>query len=272
MTRQFSLVHSTVLGLTPPEMIYVAGKAGYDFVSILLIPKGLPNEPNYELSKKKEMMRQTKTALAETGIKLLDMELAKIYDGLDPKTYLPAMEVAAELGGTNILSSIWTKEYNFATECFSELCELAKPFGLTVDLEFVPFSEVKNLKEGIAILRAVNCENCGIVVDMLHFYYSRVAIEELDKVPREWFHFVHLCDAPAEIPATKEGLIYTTRQERLYPGEGGIDITAILNRIPEVPYAIEMPNIMRTMELGYEEYALRSIQTAKNYLCANLRK
>ena len=251
-------------------MTYIAARAGYDFVSFRPIYMGLPGEPNYDLAHNKEMLRQTKRALAHTGLKLHDIELARIYDGLDPKKYLPAMEVAAELGGRRVLSSIWTPERSFAVECFAELCDLAKPLGLTVDLEFVTWAEVSNLKEALAVLRAANRENCGIMIDTLHFHRSRVALEELDEVPQEWFHFVHICDGPEEIPTTKEGLIHTGRDERLYVGEGAINIAAILQRIPDVVYSIELPHLARVKELGYAEHAWRCLQTAKDYLEAHL--
>jgi sugar phosphate isomerase/epimerase len=272
VTRQFSLAHLTVLGCAPPEMTYIAARAGYDFVSYRPIYMGLPGEPNYNLAENKEMLRQTKTALAATGLKLLDIELARIANGLDPKKYLPAMEVAAELGGRHVLSSIWTPERNFAIERFAELCDLAKPLALTVDLEFVTFANIKNLKEALEVLSAAKRENCGIMVDTLHFARSRVALAELDGVPRAWFHYAHLCDGPAEIPATNDGLIHTAREERLYAGEGGIDIAAILNRIPEIPYAIELPHLARVKELGYAEHAWRCLQTAKDYLDAHPRQ
>lgn len=272
MKMQFSLAHLTVLGCPPPEMTYIAARAGYDFVSFRLIYMGLPGEPNYALAENKEMLRQTKKALESTGIKLHDIELARIHDGLDPKKYLPAMEVAAELGARCVLSSIWTPNRDFAIECYAELCDLAKPLGLTVDLEFVTWASVTNLKEAMDVLRAANRENCGIMIDTLHFNRSRVALEELDEVPREWFHFAHICDAPEEIPTTKEGLIHTGRDERLYLGEGGIDVAAILNRMPLVPYSIELPHIARVKELGYAEHAWRCLETAKTYLNAKLRK
>ncbi|UOF91165.1 sugar phosphate isomerase/epimerase [Fodinisporobacter ferrooxydans] len=266
MTRQFSLAHLTVLGCTPPEMTYIAARTGYDFVSFRPIDLGTPNEPKYPLAEDKVMMRQTKAALAETGVKLLDIELARIYDGVDPKIYLPAMEVAAELGGRHILTSAWTEDRNFVIDCFSELCDLAKPFGLTVDFEFVTWASVTTLKEAVDIVSAANRENAGIMVDTLHFNRSHVRLEELDSVPREWFHFAHVCDAPKEIPTTREGLLHTGRAERLYVGEGGIDIAAILNRMPEIPYSLELPHVKRVQELGYEEFARRCLQTAKDYL------
>lgn len=268
---QFSLAHLTVLGCAPPEMTYIAARAGYDFVSYRMIFMGLPGEPNYDLTVNKELLRQTKTALNTTGMRLLDIELARISDGLDPTKYLPAMEMAAELGGKHVLSSVWTSDRTWAADCYGQVCDLAKPFGLTVDLEFVTFAGAKNLKDAVDVLRAAGRTNCGLMVDALHFSRSRVAVEELDSVPREWFHFAHLCDAPAEIPPTNDGLIRTAREERLYPGEGAIDIASIFNRMPPVPYSIEIPHLARVKELGYAEHAFRCIQAARNYLQAHPR-
>ena len=269
MNARFSLAHLTVLGCPPPEMTYIARMAGYDLVSFRIILMGLPGEPNYALAENKQMLRQTKTALRETGLKLNDIELAHIHDGLEPKRYLPAMEVAAELGGRCLLTSIWTPDRYFALEAFSQLCDLAKPFGLTVDLEFPTWASVTNLQQALEVLRASKRENVGVMVDTLHFYRSRVRVEELDDVPRSWFHFAHLCDAPKEIPTTKEGLIHTGRDERLYVGEGAIDIAGILKHMPEMPYAIELPHLERAKELGYAEHARRCLQTAKAYLSSH---
>ena len=268
MAKQFSLAHLTVLGCAPPEMTYIAARAGYDFVSIRPIYMGLPGEPNYALAENKELLRQTKKALAETGVKLHDIELARIYDGVDVKKYLPAMEVAAELGGRAVLSSIWTADRSFYIEKFAELCDLAKPFGLTVDLEYVPIASVYNLAGALDVLHAVKRDNAGLMLDTHHFHRAGDKLEELDRVPREWFHFAHLCDAPAEIPTEKEEMTRILREARLYCGEGGIDIASILNRIPEVPYSIELPNLARAKEMGYAEHAWRCLQAAKKYFNA----
>ena len=272
MTRQFSLAHLTVLGCTPSEMTYIAAQAGYDFVSLRPIGLGTVNEPQYPLAEDKTMMRLTKAALAETGLKLLDIEMVRIYDGVDPEMYLPAFEVAAELGGRHVLTTVMTDNRPFAIDCYAEICELAKPFGLTIDLEFISWYNISTIKEAFDIVRTANCENGGILIDTLHFNRSQVKIEELDTVPHEWFHYAHVCDAPKESPITKEGLIHTAREERLYLGEGGIDIASILNRIPEIPYSLEIPHAKRAQELGYEEVARRCLQTAKDYLDSHPRE
>lgn len=271
MASQFSLAHLTVLGCAPPEMVYIAARAGYDFVSLRPIYMGLPGEPNYALAENREMLRQTKKALAETGIKLHDIELARICDGLDVRRYLPALDIAAELGGRCVLSSIWTPDRGFYIEKFAELCDLAKGFGLTVDLEYVPIASIANLTAAVDTLRAVNCENAGLMIDTHHFHRAGDTVEALDGVPREWFHFAHICDAPSQTPDNREEIIRIMREARLYCGEGGIDIAAILNRLPEIPYSIELPHLERAKELGYAEHAWRCLKTAKEYLTAHPR-
>lgn len=272
MMQEFSLAHLTVLGCAPPEMTYIAAMAGYDYVSLRPIYMGLPGEPNYDLANNKEMLRNTKTALKETGIKVHDIELAKIEAGRDVKNYEPAIAVAAELGARSVLSSIWTPDKDFYLEQFAELCDIAKKYGLNVDLEFVTWADVKDLKAALDVLSTVNRTNAGIMVDTLHFNRSRVTLDELGTIPREWIHFAHICDGPLEIPTDKAGLIHTGRDERYYVGEGSIDIASILNKLPEnIVYSIELPHLERVKLLGNAEHARRCLQTAKDYLANNIR-
>jgi sugar phosphate isomerase/epimerase len=267
MKRQFSIAHLTALGCTPPELVHIAAQTGYDFVSLRPIYMGLPGEPNYELAKNKNMLRETKAAFADTGIRLLDIELARIYDAMDPKNYLPAFEVAAELGGRHVLSSIWTEDQSYAIEKFVEVCELADQFNLTVELEFVPIASVKNLSQALNILRSASSHNAGLMIDIHHFHRSGDSLEDLQKIPDSYFRFLHLCDAPAEPPKSKEEMIRILREERLYLGEGGIDVAGIVNSMPpNIPCSIELPNTKRVKELGYEEFARRCLQTAKEFL------
>lgn len=243
---------------------------GYDYVGIRPIYMGLPGEPNYDLANNKEMLKQTKTALSNTGIKVNDIELAKIEDGIDIQSYEPAFEVAAELGAKSVISSIWTPDKNQYLEKFAELCDLAKEYSLNVELEFVTWANVVNLKGVVEVLETVNKDNSGIMIDTLHFNRSRVDLEELDNLPREWFRLAHICDGPKEIPTDKEGLIYTGRDARLYIGEGAINIAEIMNKLPEdIVYSIELPHLKRVAEFGYAEHARRCIESAKEYFANN---
>lgn len=268
MEKQFSLAHLTVLGCAPSEMIHIAARSGYDFISMRLIPLGLPGERTC-LPGDKPMVRKTKAALRETGIQLLDIELARILTDVDPKTYVPAMELAAELGARHLISSAWTTDRmdrDFIVERYAETCDLARPFGLTVDLEFPTISRLTTLHETADIVRAANRPNGGILVDTLYIHFSRVSLDELSALPEDWFHFLHICDTAEKIPSTREEMIHVVRDDRLYVGEGCIDFEAILELLPVIPLSIELPNAKRVRELGYEGHARRCLETAKRYL------
>jgi sugar phosphate isomerase/epimerase len=269
MKHEYSLAHLTVLGCPPPEMIYIASRAGYDYVSIRPIYMGLPGEPNYALAANPEMLLQTKRALASTGVRMHDIELARISETVDPKSYLPAFETAAELGARAVLSSIWTEDRAFYIDKFGELCDLAKPFGFTVDLEYVPIAGVKDLAGALDVLRTVKRDNAGLMIDMHHFHRAHDNPEMLDRVPRGWFHFAHICDAPAEIPTKKEEMVHILREARMDVGQGGIDVAEILHHMPPVVLSIEEPNIERVREMGYAEHAFRCLEAAKGYIDAH---
>ena len=266
---QFGLAHLTVLGCAPAEVTRIAAQAGYEYVGYRTIRMGLANEPNYDLARNAELLRETKTALSDSGVKLHDIELARIASGVDVKSYAPAIETGAELGARYVITSIWTDDRYAAIEALAELCELAAKARMSVSLEFVSWASVTSLQDVLAIRRAVNRANLGLLIDVLHVSRSRVRPEELDGVPREWFHFAHVSDAPRAIPATADGLINEGRQRRLYPGEGGIDIAGIVNRMPTIPYVLEIPNIERVKELGYAEHARRCLATARTYFAAH---
>ena len=271
MAMTYSLAHLTILGSSPPELAYIAAEAGYDFVSPRIILSGMPNETgiSYELARNPPLFREMKKAVLESGIKVHDIELVRIVDTLDPSTLGPSFEIAAELGTQYVISSIWTPNRSLAIDRFAETCEIARSYGLQVCLEFVSWADVKNLREALEVLHAANSDNARLMVDTLHAHRSHVTPKELGAVPAELFGFIHLCDGPAEIPTTKEGLIRTGREGRLYVGEGGIDILSYLNSMPDVPYSLEIPNFERVKELGNTGHAARCIETAKDFFNAN---
>jgi sugar phosphate isomerase/epimerase len=268
---QFSLAHLTILSSPPPELAYIAAEAGYDFVSPRIILSGMPNETgiSYDLAKDPAMYREMKKAVSDSGIRVHDIELVRISDTFDPTVLPRSLEIAAELGVRAILSSIWTTDRSLAVERFVEVCELARPYGLEISLEFVPWADVKNLRQALDLLAAAHCSNARLMVDVLHAHNSHLTPEELAVVPRELFSFIHLCDGPAEIPTTEEALIYSGREARLYVGEGGIDVAAYLHAMPNVPYSLEIPNLERVKQLGNLGHAKRCLQTAKDFLAAH---
>jgi len=269
MAWQFSLAHLTALHCSPPQLIEIASRAGYEFVGLRPIPVGARNEPLHPFATDRALFSRTKAALAATGVRLLDIEVARIIKEAKPRDYLPAMEAAAQLGGKHVLSSAWCDDLPYIQDFFVELCGLAQQFGLTVDLEFVTWSGIRTLNEAADLVRASRCANAGIVIDTLHFDRCHADLAALGSLPREWFRFVQICDAPAKYSTERDELIRIGRDARLYLGEGGIDVAGILRRLPTGPLSIEIPNTTKLAALGAEQYARLCIETARSYLAAS---
>ena len=261
----YSLAHLTLIGVTPPELVYIAARAGYDAVSPRFIPMHVPGEFT-QSPVGKSQIQATKTALKTTGLKVLDVELARLTEDVDPRDFVPALELGGELDAQRMIMSAWTKtrdDRNFLIDVYAETCDLARPYGISVDLEFPTFSRLRTLDEALDIVRAADRPNGGILVDTLYLHLSRVDLAELLHIPSELFHFLHVSDCLPGIADTREGMIQLARDARLYPGEGWIDFKGIIERMPPVDYSIELPNKARIKELGYEEHARRCLQHAK---------
>lgn len=265
MKHQYSLVHLSDINCSPPDFIRAAAAAGYDAVSLRTIPMGLKGEHPHNIAADRNLFRETKRAVEDTGITINDTENARIFDGVDIAFYEPALAAAAELGIRHILCNIWTDNRSYYIEKFAQLCQLAKQYGQTVNVEFVTWASVTNLAQTNELIRDSGQENTGIVLDFLHYHRSRVTLEEVRATPKSRFHYVHLCDAPAEIPTEVEALIHTGREERLYPGEGAIHMKEVMELFPDAVRGIEVPHLKRLAELGLEEHAKRALERAKRY-------
>jgi hypothetical protein len=104
MSHKFSLAYLTVPGLTPPEQTHVAAKAGYDYVSLRLHHLNVAGEPEIDPASP-QTVRETRQALADTGLKVLDIERVRIVRSIDVNAFLPAFEAGAELGASQVICS-----------------------------------------------------------------------------------------------------------------------------------------------------------------------
>lgn len=261
----YSLAHLTLINCTPAELVYIAARAGYDAVSPRFVKMNVADEFAYSALDKAQV-EATKTALSITGLRVLDIELARITDDCDPRNFEAALEIGGELGARHMIMSAWTTrrdDRNFLLDIYQETCNLAAPYGMTIDLEFPSFSRLRTLDDVLDIVRSTECSNGGILVDTLYLHLSRVDLGELLHVPPEWLHFLHISDCLPGIADTREGMIQLARDARLYPGEGCIDFAGIIERCPPVYYSIELPNQSRISELGFEEHARRCLIHAK---------
>lgn len=266
MKHAYSLAHLSAISLPPVDLIEVAARTGYEYVGLRLT-RVTDTEPLYPIIASGTAMRATKAALADTGVRVWDVELARMDPAHTPEMYRPLLDATAELGARQIIAQLPDPDRARAHDRFAQLCDIAAPMGITVNLEFPWWTETGNLATATAVLEAAQAANAGMLVDMLHFYRSRSSLQALAALPRQWFNYAHLCDGLAVMPADLTATLFEARSYRLAPGEGEFDVKNILAAMPqEMTYVLEIPNDPACAEIGFEGWARHILQTAKQHL------
>jgi len=264
--RVVSLSALTVLELAPPDMVTCARDAGYTHVGLRLIP-ATPNEPSYETIGDTPVIRETLARLADTGITVLDIEILRLKPDVRVRDFLPVLETAARLGARNALVAGNDPDEARLTENLAALCDLAAPLGIAPCLEPMPWTDAKDFAQAARIVGNARRDNAGVLIDPIHFDRGGSSAAEIPSVPSSRLRYLQLCDAPAERPATLEGLLHQARSERLLPGDGGLDLAGILRAVPgDTPISIEIPQVALAKTVPAVERARRALAATHRLL------
>jgi len=266
MPRTYSLAYLTQLDLPPARAVAIAARTGYAFVGLRLLPAA-PGGVAHPLMDDPAGLADTLAAVADSGVGVFDLELIRLGPAFRAADYGSFFEVGARLGARAILVAGDDPDAGRLTASFAALCEACAPFGLSADLEFMPWTSVPDASTALRVVTAAGQPNGGILVDALHVARSRSSLADVAAIPRERLHYAQICDAPAAVPDTVEGLIRTARSARLLPGEGGIDLAGLFATLPpDLPVSVEVPNDARAPALGPEAWARQALAAARAVL------
>ncbi|MES2259527.1 MAG: TIM barrel protein [Pseudomonadota bacterium] len=269
MTRPISLAALTVLELTPPDMVTCAADAGFSHVGIRLLP-ATPTEPHYDIVGDTPLLREVERRLADTGIQVLDVEIFRIKPDTRVADYEAAIATAARLGASELLVAGNDHDEARLTDCFAAFCDLAASYGLRASLEFMPWTDARDLNQAARIVAGAHRDNAGVLIDPFHFSRSRSLLADIAAIPPSQLHFLQFCDVPLAIPSTMEAILAEARAERLFPGEGGLDLLGLLRAVPrDLPLSIEVPTHTLAHSVGATERA-RCALTATRRVLAQL--
>ncbi len=269
MKRVFSLAQLTTLTLSPPEMVSLAHRCGYEVAGVRLLPSA-PGGVAYPLMDQPDMLRETIARMEDTGTRIFDLEMIRIDPNFRMNDYLPLLEVGAKLGAKAILVAGDDPQEARMIDSYARLCDAAFEFGLSSDLEFMPWTVVNNVASAVRIVGATRRPGCGVLVDALHFARCDSTLAEIEALPHEWLHYAQMCDGPTQGPSTREGLIAAARGDRLIPGEGELELAALFRCLPsDLPISLEVPSDRRLPELGPERWA-REVLAAGQAVAATI--
>jgi sugar phosphate isomerase/epimerase len=268
MMSSFSLAALTVLELAPPALIDVAAACGYDHVGIRLLP-AVPGGIAYPLMDDEASLKETLARLDATGVTVADLEVVAFRPETEIASFAAFFETGARLGARNILVAAYDPDLDRFTDRYAGFCEAAAPYGLTADLEFMPWTYVPNLAAANRIVAQAGQANAGVLVDALHFDRSNSSIAELARVPTSRLHYWQLCDGPVERPATTDEMTHAARYERMFPGEGGIDLASLARAMPpDIAVSIEVPTAELAKTVDARTRAQRALSAARNVIAA----
>jgi sugar phosphate isomerase/epimerase len=155
--------------------------------------------------------------------------------------YRPMLEAGAAIGASRLTVGGDSADFSAVAGKLAEICELALPYGITVDLEFMPFRPVRSLAHALDVLRRAGQPNARILVDALHVFRSNSTPEQLAAIDPALLGPFQICDAPAAPPAPDQ-LVTEARRRRLLPGHGELSLSKLIDALPAgTPFGVEVP-------------------------------
>ena len=126
-----------------------------------------------------------------------------------------------------------------------KMADYAEPRGMTLAFEFVgyPNCSVNTFGQAYDIVKTVNRDSVGIVLDCFHFHAMGSRFEDLEAADAKKIFILHLDDSEdLPVGAARDN-------NRLMPGEGAIDLGRILSTLKRLGY-----DRMVSIELFRPEY------------------
>ena len=239
--KRLSLDHITVTDTTPWQLAQIAAEVGCQGICPFLHSmEVLPAMPSYDLVRDPQALRQTREALAATGVKVDLIYPFTMAGRTNPQDFAPALEAGAALGAPLANVLCYDRDPVRRTEKLAELAELAAPFNIALSIEFYPPSQVRTLSAALEEIARTNRTDIKVTADLLHIMRGGEAETSMALLNHPAIAIGQISDGPATIEP--ETLEYEAGIQRLLPGQGAFDIQAFEHALDSnTPISIEIP-------------------------------
>ncbi|MCV2489205.1 TIM barrel protein [Geodermatophilus sp. YIM 151500] len=263
MRAPLGLAALTVLDTAPVEHIALAERHGFDTVGFRLLPAA-PGTTAYPLHEDPAARREVRARLADSPVELFDVEIVRLGETFDVEQHGRFLDAAAELGARAVLVGGDDRDRGRLTASYAALAAACAERGLVASLEFMPWTAVPDARTAVSIVSQADGPGRSVLVDALHAGRSTTTLDDLRAIPGGWIHYAQLCDGSVPVPLTDEELVRQAREERLVPGEGGIDLRGIWSTLPAgTPISIELPNEPLRRAVGTDAWLARLVAGAR---------
>lgn len=124
-------------------------------------------------------------------------------------------------------------DYKRAADNLREAGEIARPFGVTIMLEFTRTSRFAAcLPTALKVVRDAGHSHVRVMMDTYHFWGGTSKFEDLELLRDGELHHLHFEDVPADPPREIQG-----QPNRVWPGEGIAPLRRIVEMLKRKGYA-----------------------------------
>ncbi|GFE74850.1 sugar phosphate isomerase/epimerase [Novosphingobium sp. TCA1] len=233
MARKLSLASGVLPEFGAVDVVEAGAATGFDAVGLWIDPAEWTAQHS----------RDTRAALARTGMPVLDVEVVWIKPDSALDDHRTVIDVGADLGAGNVLCVSSDPDHGAAAEKLAALCRHAEGSGLRVALEFGIFTEVKNLAQALGVIRQVDHPLAALLIDPIHVDRSGTSLAEIAAIDPALLPYAQFCDARAKRPDPSDfaAVIADAVDLREQCGEGALPLADLLAALPaEVPLSIEL--------------------------------
>ncbi len=264
-SRYVGLEYLTFVGMPPVEFIEVAASAGFDGVGLRVSPADEQDHP-FDLRVGGAGLREARRALAQTGLKVLDVEVLSLDSTTRREDYMWILEAAAELGARYLNVTGNDADLSRFTEMLSRLTADAKPFDLVPAVEPMAWKALNSLASAVSCVGAAG--GAVLQVDALHLNRLGADPSDLAGLDPNLLSYLQLCDAPAA-PLDNDPLALQAegRHDRLLPGHGALPLNRLLEVMPtDSPVGVEVPSAASRGVVTPVDYARKAHQATMSLL------
>ncbi|WP_256993484.1 sugar phosphate isomerase/epimerase family protein [Rhodococcus sp. 06-418-5] len=247
--RIVSLSSLSAIEVPPPQFVEFAAMGGFNAVGVRAAQTG--QDRGFQLPAGSALLRDTKSALADNGMRVLDVEVVKLHPGSSRGDWSAVLEAGAELGADYLLVTVLDDDRGRAESNFAELAELSGDYGLRACLEPMIFSSVRDVTAAAAFVEAV-AGRAGVLVDALHWARAGSEVSDITAVAEDLLPYCQLCDAvSAAASVDPNAAITEARTHRLAPGTGALPLVELLRALPaSAAVSVEAPSARSVTDPG----------------------
>jgi sugar phosphate isomerase/epimerase len=213
------------------------------------------------------MRRETLAIMQHTGVRVFDVGVVRLKKETSVTAFDAVFESAARLGASHVVVNGDEPDQRLLAELLAHLCEVGRPYALTMNLEFTPWTGVRTLAEAVSVVKAASQPEARVLIDTIHVDRSGGTPADIAAVPVELIAYAQLCDAYGPRPQDFETMIFQARNERRFPGEGNLDMGGMLRALPAgIPLSLEAPTRTLAQTLSALERAKRGRSAVESLL------